>query len=67
MTPIPLSKLAADSGEAPPGNTSFLLDDSNSEAADDIYKRFGWPFVECVVSIFIGALFCLSKGQIINK
>lgn len=57
MTPIPLSKLTADSGETSPFNTSFLLEDSNSEAANDIYKHFGWPIVECAVSSFIGVLF----------
>jgi len=51
MTPIPLSKLSADSGDTSPSTNSFFLDDSNSQAADDIQKHCEWPFVECAVSI----------------
>lgn len=55
MTPIALSKHskpAISSEENSLCNNSVFLDDSNSQAADDIQKRFGWPIVECVVSIF---------------
>lgn len=51
MTPIPLSKLTSDSKNNSPCNNSAFLDESNSESARNIQKRFGWPFVECVVSI----------------
>jgi len=54
MTPVALSKhskLSTNSEDDSPSNNSVFLDDSNSQAADDIQKRFGWPFVECVVSI----------------
>lgn len=50
MTPIPLTKLSANEGDISPEANSFLLDDSNSIAADDIQKHSGWPFVEYVVS-----------------
>lgn len=54
MTPVALSKhskLSTDSKENSSCNTGIFFDDSNSQAADDIQKRLGWPFVECVVSI----------------
>lgn len=50
MTPVPLSKLTADSGDASPTN-SFFLDDSNSLIVDENQRNAGWPFVECMVSI----------------
>lgn len=51
MTPVPLSKLTADSGDSSPITNSLFLDDSNSLVADENQKHPGWPFVECMVSI----------------
>lgn len=51
MTPIPLSKLTAGSGDNSPTTDSFFHDDSNSMATEDFHKNPGWPFVECMVSI----------------
>ncbi|XP_015371225.1 PREDICTED: glycerophosphocholine phosphodiesterase GPCPD1-like [Diuraphis noxia] len=53
MTPIPLSKLSADSGDTSPNTSSFIHEDSSSQGTDYIEKHFGWPYVECVVNIFI--------------
>lgn len=50
MTPVPLTKLSVNDEDISPDANSFLLDDSNSIAADDIQKHSGWPFVEYVVS-----------------
>jgi len=51
MTPVPLSKLTADSGDASPTTNSCFLDDSNSLIVDENQINAGWPFVECMVSI----------------
>lgn len=70
MTPIPLSKLSANSENNSPGDNSDFLDDSNSQGADDIQKRFGWPNVECVVSInylFIYLPNCFQKIYLYSK
>lgn len=51
MTPIPLSKITANSGDTSPSTNSFFYDDSNSIVTDDLNKHPGWPFVECMVNI----------------
>jgi len=55
MTPVPLSKLSADSGDASPNTSSFIQEDSSSQGTDYIEKHFGWPYVEFVVNIFFDA------------
>lgn len=55
MTPVPLSKLSADSGDASPNTSSFIHEDSSSQGTDYIEKHFGWPYVECVVNISFNA------------
>lgn len=52
MTPVPLSKLSADSGDSSPNTSNVILEDSSSQETDYIEKQFGWPYVECVVNIF---------------
>lgn len=53
MTPVPLSKLSADSGDTSPNTSSFIHEDSSSQGTDYIEKHFGWPYVECVVNLFL--------------
>lgn len=52
MTPVPLSKLSADSGDSSPNTSNVILEDSSSQGTDYIEKQFGWPYVECVVNIY---------------